>query len=89
MKGLKNLAILGALIAAATPAVSSNAMHGKDYVVQQVDSGKKMSMPVNITAATGANFRHASSGFLNQRQYRKLCRQNPHLRKSKKHRSKN
>lgn len=27
--------------------------------------------------------------FLNQRQYRKRCRQNPHLLRSKKHRSKN
>lgn len=32
---------------------------------------------------------HPSGRFLNQRQYRNLCRQNPHLYKSKKHRSKN
>jgi len=45
----------------------------------------------NKKLLSGRIHRHvkASGDFLNQRQYRKKCRQNPTLMRSKKHRSKN
>lgn len=53
---------------------------------------KKTPQPVmQIRNAFGGfgNASHKASRYLNQRQYRKLVRQNPHLKNSQKHRSKN
>lgn len=59
----------------------------RDAIAEKVTPAA--SMLKNIMEGSGERAGHPANRFLNQRQYRKRCRQNPHLYKSAKHRSKN
>lgn len=92
----KKLGLLGALTALATMGAPSMAAPTVNATTHEVREGiadvKKAPRPVmQVRNAFGGfgNVSHKASRHLNQRQYRKLVRQNPHLRKSRKHRSKN
>ena len=96
-KSFKTVAALTALLAASSPVQSSSVNHN-----QVVRESSKNAIPVQSAMKYNFSIRNMFGGFsgqsnprkhkfgvLNQRQYRKLVRQNPCLLKSKKHRSKN
>lgn len=82
----KSRMLLGALgmIAAIAPAMASG--HTKEAVPYEKGLKPTVKEVSPIFGAGTANpHKHQRKGFYNQRQYRKLLRQNPHLRNSKKY----
>lgn len=61
----------------------------KDAVAQKTGNNTPDNIRQRIRDHVAASRKGAANQFLNQRQYRKLCRQNPSMYKSKKHRSRN
>lgn len=94
-KALAGVLAMGAIMASgvAQPAAqtdnSGNTQTQRDAVNEK--PGKvEVQREVKRTNYKGNySYKHEAGRFLNQRQYRKLCAQNTHLRTSKKHRSKN
>lgn len=94
-RSFSKLAVLGAALAlAGAPAAtaslpSSNQSQSvkKDAIQQEV----KQTRPMMVKNQSGLWGNETNNPFIdrNQRQYRKLVRQNPWMRKSKKHRSRN
>jgi hypothetical protein len=86
---MAGVAMMGAPVHSASPVSSPTGnvqSLKKDAVTKQVEPVRSVSRK----QISGFSSNENNSGrFLNQRQYRKKCRQNPHLYKSKKHRSKN
>lgn len=90
MKGsLKTLALAATMLAgAAIPAEQASGMSKSDVVYQRQPGYKLESARRNhFGGFSGSSDK--PSRFLNQRQYRKHCRQNPCAYRSKKHRSRN
>ena len=92
MKGVfRSLAFITAAIAAATSPAASAPSNNKDAaaIVHEIN---RSSAPTGIRNNFSGQF--SGSGeraglYKNQRQHRKMCKQNPWMYKSKKHRSKN
>lgn len=67
---------------------ASASVRHKDAIKQEQKSVKPEAIRNKFGGFSGSGLK-AANRFLNQRQYRKRCRQCPHLYQSKKHRSKN
>lgn len=96
----KKLALAAAIIATATAPVATVQTVQAQTQTAQANTVKRDATPAVIQAPrlfgqqrniiNGGGFGNGNaSRLLNQRQYRKQCRQNPSLYRSKKHRSKN
>jgi hypothetical protein len=102
MKKSNAAAMLGVMLAMANMGapMAAPAAPTTQQQSQQQSSERREQAPMRISAPQVmvqyrnmfggfGNASHKASRHLNQRQYRKLVRQNPHLRKSKKYRGKN
>ena len=102
MKKNKSIAVLGAMLAMANMGapMAAPVVVVENTQQQSSEQGRREQAPMRISAPQVmvqyrnmfggfGNASHKASRHLNQRQYRKLVRQNPHLRKSKKYRGKN
>lgn len=99
-KQILGLVAAGMAMANMTAPVAAASVTTQQEQGTERQSNRREQAPMRIAAPTmHMQFRNMFGGFgnpthkasrhLNQRQYRKLVRQNPHLRKSRKHRSKN
>ena len=92
----KLLGVFGAMAALIGGGVSNRALANnaevrttqRDAIKEEIKVPRPVQMRKTISGFS-ENGLKPSNRFLNQRQYRKMCASNPHLRKSKKHRSKN
>ena len=82
----KNVAVLAGILAATAPAAGSATAAGTGKVITQTIEYK--ARPTVQVQEFASKYAHTQSGtagrILNQRQYRKMLRQNPHFRNSKK-----
>lgn len=87
---LATLAMMMGAMGASIPALSSNAPTAtKDQISIKDQKPKVMKEVPRGDSWLSEGRRNPAGRFLNQKQYRKKCRQNPWMYKSKKHRSKN
>lgn len=100
-KSFKSVLLAGAMLGAGMAGMATTgttvtpgndkAQSSKEAIKKEVEPVKSVPQKKKQKAWTGEYRRHRGNAgeFKNQRQYRKMVAQNPHLRKSKKHRSKN
>lgn len=101
-KSLKSVLLAGAMLGAGMAGMATTGANvgtpgndksqtSKEAINKEAEPVKSVSQKKKQKAWTGEYTRHKGNAgeFKNQRQYRKMVAQNPHLRKSKKHRSKN
>ncbi|MHA4844403.1 hypothetical protein ACX0G7_09575 [Flavitalea antarctica] len=83
-------AMMGLMAPGTSQARTSNAPTATKEAVTHKDIRPTVSKEIRVnTNGDFLGWRNPPGRFLNQRQYRKKCRNNPSLYKSKKHRSKN